>query len=47
MTAQKERDVHEAARELKAILDDDEEIAEVLDSMLHIEFRALRMIGVM
>ena len=47
MTAQKERDVQEAARELKAILDDDEEIAGVLDSMLHIEFRALRMIGVM
>lgn len=47
LTAQKERDVREAARELKAILDDDEEIAEVLDSMLHIEFRALRMIGVM
>lgn len=46
LTEQKERDVQSAAKELQAILDDDEEVADTLDVLLQFESRVMRMFGV-
>lgn len=46
LTEQKERDVQSAAKELQAILDDDEEVADTLDALLQFESRVMRMFGV-